>query len=240
MEYDDIESGHHSEAIPGLHPEKSQLYEKEMRRGFIRKVYGLLSIELMATVAICCLCMFSEGVRTFTIAHGLAIQLITFIPMLLILICLFYVKDQYPLNLCCLSMFVLLMSWGIGAVCAIYYENGAGDIVLMAFALTCILFVTLSIFTFQSKIDFSFLGMGLFACLWILIIWGFVNAIFGFRATFLYSLFGAIIFCLFIIYDTYRLGNKYSVDDYIIASIELYLDFINLFLYLLQLLTKRN
>jgi len=228
--------------IPGFHESDKPAanYMQDMRKGFIRKVYGILSLELMVTVAICCLCMFSEGVRTFTASYALAIQLITFIPMFVMLIVLFYVKDDYPLNLFCLSIFVLLMSWGVGAVCAIYYENGAGNIVLMAFALTCILFVTLSIFTLQSKIDFSFLGMGLFACLWILIFWGFINAIFGFRTSFLYALFGAIVFCLFIIYDTYRLANKYSVDDYIIASIELYLDFINLFLYLLQLLTKRN
>ena len=50
------------------------------------------------------------------------------------------------------------------------------------------------------------------------------------------SLFGAIIFSLFIIYDTNKIMRYFGVDDYIIAAIELYLDVINLFQYLLMLL----
>ena len=52
----------------------------------------------------------------------------------------------------------------------------------------------------------------------------------------LLSLFGAIVFCLFIIYDTNQIMMHFGVDDYIIAVIELYLDVINLFRYLLLFL----
>jgi len=132
------------------------------------------------------------------------------------------------------------MSWTLGAVCGLMYENGAGEIVLMAFVLTLTLFVCLSAFTLQSKINFSFLGAGLFAFLWIMILWGLANAIFGWHTTFLYALAGSILFCLFIIFDTYRLANIYSIDDYILASIDLYLDFINLFLYIVMLFAKKK
>ena len=53
----------------------------------------------------------------------------------------------------------------------------------------------------------------------------------------LISLFGAIIFSLFIIYDTNNIMKHFGVDDYIIAVIELYLDVINLFRYLLMFLS---
>ena len=53
----------------------------------------------------------------------------------------------------------------------------------------------------------------------------------------LYSLFGAILFCGFIIYDTNAIMRRFGVDDWLIAAIELYLDVINLFLFLLQLLS---
>ena len=53
----------------------------------------------------------------------------------------------------------------------------------------------------------------------------------------LYSLFGAILFCGFIIYDTNNIMRRFGVDDWLIAAIELYLDVINLFLFLLQLLS---
>ena len=49
-----------------------------------------------------------------------------------------------------------------------------------------------------------------------------------------FSLIGALIFSLFIVYDTNQIMKHCGVDDYIIAAIELYLDVINLFVYLLQ------
>ena len=48
------------------------------------------------------------------------------------------------------------------------------------------------------------------------------------------------IFCIFIIYDTYLITSKLGYDDYIIAAIELYLDIVNLFLFLLSLLSSKN
>lgn len=47
---------------------------------------------------------------------------------------------------------------------------------------------------------------------------------------------GALIFCGFIIFDTHMIMHKVSTEEYIMASINLYLDFINLFLYILRLL----
>ena len=52
-----------------------------------------------------------------------------------------------------------------------------------------------------------------------------------------FAIIGTILFCGFIIYDTNNIIRKFGVDDFIIAAIELYLDVINLFLYLLALLS---
>ena len=49
-------------------------------------------------------------------------------------------------------------------------------------------------------------------------------------------LFGALIFVGYILYDTSLLMHHLGPDDYIIAVVTLYLDVINLFLYLLELL----
>lgn len=51
----------------------------------------------------------------------------------------------------------------------------------------------------------------------------------------IYGGLGAIIFSAYIIYDTNKLINKYSYDEYIWAAVSLYLDVINLFLSLLTL-----
>lgn len=47
----------------------------------------------------------------------------------------------------------------------------------------------------------------MFASLWVLILWGVVMSIFGFQQSYLYSLGGAIIFSLYILYDTSQLMN---------------------------------
>ena len=86
--------------------------------------------------------------------------------------------------------------------------------------------------------DFTWLGQYLFAALIILIVWGFMNAFidFGLGSRMVFSLIGALIFCGYILYDTSLIIHHFGPDDYIIAAVTLYLDIINLFLYLLELL----
>lgn len=50
-----------------------------------------------------------------------------------------------------------------------------------------------------------------------------------------YGCIAAIVFCGYIIYDTDNLIKRYSYDEYIWASVALYLDIINLFLSLLAI-----
>ena len=52
------------------------------------------------------------------------------------------------------------------------------------------------------------------------------------------SCVGVMLFSAYIVYDTFLLAVRYDVDDYIWASIQLYLDVINLFLRLLDIISK--
>jgi FtsH-binding integral membrane protein len=58
-------------------------------------------------------------------------------------------------------------------------EKSGTNSVLLAVAITTAIFLSLTVFTFQSKWDFSFLGAGLGASLWILILWGIGMSLFG-------------------------------------------------------------
>ena len=51
---------------------------------------------------------------------------------------------------------------------------------------------------------------------------------------------GAILFSLFIIFDTHMIMHKVSPEEYIHASVNLYLDIINLFLHILRILGDRR
>lgn len=60
---------------------------------------------------------------------------------------------------------------------------------------------------------------------------------FGSLGTALVAGAGAVVFSLYIVYDTSNILQRFSYDDYIWASLALYLDIINLFSYLLELLS---
>jgi protein lifeguard len=71
---------------------------------------------------------------------------------------------------------------------------------------------------------------------------GFVNIFlpFGHTMDLIYSAGGALLFAGYIIYDTYEVNKRLSPDEYIAASIALYLDFINLFVYILRILNNQS
>lgn len=59
---------------------------------------------------------------------------------------------------------------------------------------------------------------------------------FGKITNMIYGILGTIIFSGYIIYDTDNLIKRYSYDDYIWASVNLYLDILNLFLSLINVM----
>ena len=50
------------------------------------------------------------------------------------------------------------------------------------------------------------------------------------------SIGGALLFCLFIVFDTQLIMHTLSPEEYILATINIYLDIINLFLHILRAL----
>ena len=85
------------------------------------------------------------------------------------------------------------------------------------------------------------MGAGLYAGLCVLIVGGFLQLFIGGSGTeFLISVGGALLFSLFIIYDTQMIMTTLSPEEYILATINLYMDIINLFIYILRILGSRR
>ena len=49
-----------------------------------------------------------------------------------------------------------------------------------------------------------------------------------------------MLFSLFILYDTSRIMQTHESDEYVSGALSLYLDFINLFLMILRILSSRR
>jgi FtsH-binding integral membrane protein len=56
----------------------------------------------------------------------------------------------------------------------------------------------------------------------------------------IYSGFGVLLFSGFILVDTSRMLHRYTDDDYVAATLGLYLDIVNLFLFVLRLVGGGN
>ncbi|XP_052435947.1 protein lifeguard 4-like [Carassius gibelio] len=203
-----------------------------IRMDFLRKVYTILSLQIIITTAVSALFMLCNPVKNF-VHESPSLVLICAIGSLILLLALAVYRHQHPINLYLLFGFTLLESLSV-ATAVTFYEY---TIVLQAFVLTSAVFLGLTAYTFQSKRDFSKLGASLFAGLWILIIASFMRLFFyNDTMELVFAGAGALLFCGFIIFDTHLLMHKLSPEEHVLASINLYLDIVNLFIYILRIL----
>lgn len=213
--------------------------EMEIRMAFIRKVYSILLVQLVTTTAISAALHLSSSATK--IMHST--PSLMFIPLIGSFLTLFgvsYRRHVYPSNLILLGAFTICESFLIGMVTS-YTES---RLLLQALALTSGVFVGLTLFTYQSKYDFSSMGPMLSAGLWGLIGVGLIQFFLPFNqvSDLIVASFGVLIFSGYVVYDSYNIMKRLSPDEYIFGALSLYLDFINLFLYILRVLnnTQRN
>ena len=210
-----------------------------LRRGFVRKVYGILTAQLALTACVAAPMAASRAMRA-AVVHSPLMYYAAVFGSLGVLLALFAYKHSHPTNLRLLWAWTFMQAYAVGYVCASYAEAGAGGLVVEALFLTAGVFAGLTLFAWQSKIDFSFLGAGLGAGLWLLLLWGLFGALFGGGGGAMYSLFGAALFCGYVLFDTWLIMHKLGCDDYVLGAIMLYLDIVNLFLFILQLLSSNR
>eukprot|EP01013_Petalomonas_cantuscygni_P009513 TRINITY_DN2235_c0_g2_i1.p1 TRINITY_DN2235_c0_g2~~TRINITY_DN2235_c0_g2_i1.p1 ORF type:complete len:263 (+),score=45.86 TRINITY_DN2235_c0_g2_i1:183-971(+) len=207
-----------------------------LRMAFIRKVYGVLLIQLLATAAFCILAKISPGMQTFVLTGGNV--MVCFVLSIALLCALFALRQVYPWNIVCLAAWTLTMA-DIAAVTVLTYSAWS---VLVALFITMTIFLGLTAYTLQSKRDFSGLGVGLFCGLIVLLVVIVVQMFFPVSSAMatIIAAFGALLFCGFIVYDTWRLMRRLTIDDWVLASVSLYLDVLNLFTMILQLVGDRG
>ncbi len=110
-------------------------------------------------------------------------------------------------------------------------------IVIHALGITGVTFFALSLYALKSERDFSFLGGILFAGIIGLFVAGIVQFFFHSPLFVLgYSMVGVLLFSGFVLYDMSNIKRRYAEDQYVDAALALYLDFLNLFVLILQIL----
>lgn len=216
-------------------------FTQEMRLGFIRKVYGILTVQLTFTALLSSI-GFIDSVRfyyarnmwLFWVSFGLSIGII--IP----LACFKTLARKVPIN------YILLLSFtACESIMLSYAFASINDwkIVLTAACITIAVTASLTIYACTTKTDFTFLVGMLFVCVPLLILLGIFSFAFGYFLNTLYCCLGVLVYSIYLIIDTQLImgncGIAYQVDDYIMAALNIYLDIIQLFIYILSLLSRR-
>ncbi|XP_051791947.1 protein lifeguard 1-like [Erpetoichthys calabaricus] len=214
--------------------------EKTVRRAFIRKVYLTLMVQIAITVGIICMFIYWETPKMWIRAHSW-FTFATFpaaFVLIIVLTCCSDIRRRVPLNFVFLILFTAVEGLMLGSTAAFFQA----DEVMWAVAATGIVCFSLSIFALQTKWDFTTLSGIIWVFLWTLIASGILFAIIRSRwLSIVYAGSGTLIFSIYLVIDTQMmLGGKhrYSIDpeEYVFAALNLYLDIINLFLFILQII----
>ncbi|MDR0407515.1 MAG: Bax inhibitor-1/YccA family protein [Campylobacteraceae bacterium] len=197
---------------------------------FIKKTYQLFAASLLAG---------SVGAYT---GMDFAYQLleyrwVLFAVEIALLVSLMLAKRKAGLNYILLFAFTFVSGLTLSPIIEIFSSSKGGvGIVVNAFILTTVAFGTLSVFAMNTKRNFSSLGKFLLISLVVLIV-AFIINIFT-HSPILYTIIsavGAILFSIYVLYDTQNI-IKGAYETPIEGAIALYLDFLNLFLFILRLL----
>lgn len=222
----------------------AHLFEsKQIRHNFIKKVYSLLAVQLFITV--CIVALFAlhmpvhDWAKTSRWFHTASFA-VAFI-ILLVITCMGELRRKHPHNLVALFIFTVAESLMLAAVTVMFDTK----VVLIAGFMTAAICLALTLFAFQTRVDFTTFNGIMVVVLLVAVITLAISLFFPTSKLFILiaSSIMAIIMGIFLVIDTQMIiGGTHSVqmspEEYVFAAINLYLDIINMFLYILGIVSQ--
>jgi len=198
---------------------------------FMKQTYQLMAASMVAAAAGAYVTMpYAETVMQFK-------WIIFGAELLILFFGLSMTRGKPGLNLTMLFTFTFLTGVSLVPLLASLIGMGQGAMIGNAFLMTSVLFGALSMFAINSKSDFSSWGKPLFITLIVVIIASLVNY-FILQSPMMHIVITAgilLLFSIFTIYDTQNIANG-AYDSPVDAAVSLYIDFLNMFTAMLQLL----
>ena len=148
-----------------------------------------------------------------------------------------------PINYILLGLITIAISWDVAFVST----EVEPIIVVQAAVLTSAVVIAIFAFSLVTKYDFTFYAASLamfFATVVVLFTTAILGFIFRFEAPLFINALVAILFGFYLLIDLQQVMGgshqyfRFSPDDYILAALVIYLDIINLFLYILKILAQ--
>lgn len=174
---------------------------------------------------------------------GIMHWVVIFAPLLAVVLLVPFINSNPPRTLAALGLmsFAALMGLSVSIIFAVYTMAS----IFTAFMGAAVLFGTMSLYGYFTKRDLTGIGDLLFVGLIALIIASIINIFVGSSVMqMVISAIGIIIFLGFTAYDTQQIRESVTVSSdtniEILGALNLYLDFMNLFIDLLQLIGVAN
>lgn len=200
--------------------------------------------QLLVTFAIVSIFLVSDTLQAFVLFNPIIkwLAFLLLIVTMLAIICFDSVRRTYPTNIIFLMIFTVVESIVLGVIVTQYQAIE----ILVAVLITSLICFSLTVYATQTRYDFTTLGAMLLVIVTAFLMFSVITLFFPtYTMVMVHSVLGATIFGLYLIFDTQLMlgGNhKYSLspEEYIFASLNLYLDIINMFIHILPMAVSRG
>ena len=208
----------------------------EERATLVRRTYSLVFVSVLVTVAGAMFALSQPSLLNAVAAHPWITMFATIAPLFLAM----RARDSFPANIGLVFLFAFAEGVFLSPLLYVYGQQRPG-LITQAAMLTIGAFGVLTAYAFASRRDFSAWGSFFAVGLWV-VIGGMVLNMF-FRnpvADLTLAAITVMVFSGLLVFDTWRIRNVYGPDDYVAASVQIYLDLLNLFLAILRILGGRR
>jgi len=208
------------------------------RATLVRRTYGLVFLSIIVTVLGTAFAFSQPALMSAVAQHPFITLIAAFIPLIMAQ----RAAHQFPKNIILTFIFTFVEGIFIAPFMYLAERNSPG-VSGQAALLTLAAFGALSLYAVFSRRDFSAWGAFFFVGLIVLIVASLLNWFFQSVAVGLFlSAIGVFVFSGLLVFDTWRIvrSGAYGQDDYVYAAVTIYLDLLNLFLFILSLLGGRR
>jgi FtsH-binding integral membrane protein len=210
----------------------------EERATLVRRTYSLVFASILVTIAGVAYAMTNQAMMDAVMAHPFIGALCVFAPLIGAQVA----RNSFPQNIGFVFLFTFAEGLYIAPFIAIAERYSPG-VASQAGVLTLAAFGALTLYAFVSRRDFSAWGGFLFTGLIVLVVASLLMMFTGSAAGYTWiAAIGVLIFSGLLVFDTWRIRNVYGPDDYVMAAVSIYLDLLNMFIFILSLLSgnRRN
>ena len=208
----------------------------EERATLVRRTYTLVLVSVLVTMVGVSFGLSQPNLMQAVARHPFISFFCALAPLLLAT----RKKSEFPMNIGLVLLFNFVMGVIISPTLFFYGRTQPG-LIGQAAVLTIGAFGILTLYAFVSRRDFSAWGSFLVVGVWVLIGTMLLNFFFQNSTVDLWlASVAVLLFSGLLVFDTWRLRNHYGPDEYVGASVQIYLDLLNIFMALLRVLGNRR